>query len=78
MKARSSARLKTGSEFAIELEDADVRQEYPDWDEKKATQRYRILAGRADLYVLDYLYQHNEFSQEFFEQRVREVKERMQ
>ena len=74
MKVRTNARSQSGVFIEVEVEDADVRHEIEGWDEMKSAQRYRALAQRADLFVLDYLRSRGEITEEYFVQRAAEIK----
>ncbi len=77
MKWSSGATTSKGSPVSVELDDIDMRKKFGDekWDAMSLGDQYKQIAATADVFVLDYLRTHGEISDEFFAQRVGEIKE---
>lgn len=70
MKVRVGARFPDGRPIEVEMEESDMRADYPEWDTYQSARRYRLTAAKADLYVLDYLHRNGQISDDYFQDRI--------
>jgi hypothetical protein len=77
VNVRTEAAGPNGRTIAVEVNDQDGRESFPDWDSMSINDRFRRLSAKADSLLVFYLARENIITPEYARQRMAALKQAM-